>query len=208
MTMKPEMMNLFAIPVAKSSIDRNFTDSELSYVRSQLLSATKAIANYSSQNKNVLDAIEMTEIRAIIQTHLNNYFETVHNTSNDVSLQITQSWLTLTRKGESHHSHTHPNSVVSGALYINVANTDGINFFRNEDNLWYELIAKENNYYNSYMVHVAAKAGDLVLFPSNVSHGVSQVTEEVERISLSFNTFFSGEIGNPAFSNALRISTS
>ncbi len=206
--MKPEMMNLFAIPVAKSSIDRDFTEAELGYVRTQLQSATKAIANYSSQNKNVLDATELSEIRTIIQAHLDNYFETVHNTSNDVSLQITQSWFTLTRKGESHHSHTHPNSVVSGALYINVANTDGINFFRNEDNLWYELIARENNYYNSYMVHVATKAGDLVLFPSNVSHGVSQVTEEVERISLSFNTFFSGELGNPAFSNALRISTS
>ncbi len=205
--MKPEMMNLFAIPVAKSSIARNYTETELGFVKTQLHDPAKAIANFSSQNKKVLDAPEMKDIRSFIQTQLNAYFETVYNSSNDVTLQITQSWLTLTRKGESHHSHTHPNSIVSGALYFNVAKPDGMNFFRNQDNQWYELIPRETNYYNAFKVFVETKPGDLVLFPSSINHGVSQVTEDIERVSLSFNTFFSGELGNPAFSNALRITT-
>ncbi|MEC8994082.1 MAG: TIGR02466 family protein [Pseudomonadota bacterium] len=206
--MKPEMINLFAVPVAKSPIGRNYTDSELKYIESQLERPSKAIDNYASPNKNVLAHDELKDLQTIIQQHLDNYFKAVYNTSNNVALQITQSWLTLSRKGESHHSHTHPNSVVSGVLYVNVARNDGINFYRNEENLWFELEPSETNYYNSYKIHVATKVGDLVLFPSSVKHGVNKVTEDIKRVSLSFNTFFSGEMGNPEFSNALRITTS
>jgi len=206
--MKPEMINLFAVPVAKSPIGRNYTDSELKYIESQLERPSKAIDNYASPNKNVLAHDELKDLQTIIQQHLDNYFKAVYNTSNNVALQITQSWLTLSRKGESHHSHTHPNSVVSGVLYVSVAGNDGINFYRNEENLWFELEPSETNYYNSYKIHVATKIGDLVLFPSSVKHGVNKVTEDIKRVSLSFNTFFSGEMGNPEFSNALRITTS
>ena len=202
------MINLFAVPVAKSPIGRNYTDSELKYIESQLERPSKAIDNYASPNKNVLAHDELKDLQNIIQQHLDNYFKAVYNTSNNVALQITQSWLTLSRKGESHHSHTHPNSVVSGVLYVNVAGNDGINFYRNEENLWFELEPSETNYYNSYKIHVATKVGDLVLFPSSVKHGVNKVTEDIKRVSLSFNTFFSGEMGNPEFSNALRITTS
>ena len=202
------MINLFAVPVAKSPIGRNYTDSELKYIESQLERPSKAIDNYTSPNKNVLAHDELKDLQTIIQQHLDNYFKAVYNTSNNVALQITQSWLTLSRKGESHHSHTHPNSVVSGVLYVNVAGNDGINFYRNEENLWFELEPSETNYYNSYKIHVATKIGDLVLFPSSVKHGVNKVTEDIKRVSLSFNTFFSGEMGNPEFSNALRITTS
>tara|TARA_B110000014_G_scaffold263004_1_gene258449 strand:+ start:1266 stop:1889 length:624 start_codon:yes stop_codon:yes gene_type:complete len=206
--MKPEMINLFAVPVAKSPIGRNYTDSELKYIESQLERPSKAIDNHASPNKNVLAHDELKDLQTTIQQHLDNYFKAVYNTSNNVALQITQSWLTLSRKGESHHSHTHPNSVVSGVLYVNVAGNDGINFYRNEENLWFELEPSETNYYNSYKIHVATKIGDLVLFPSSVKHGVNKVTEDIKRVSLSFNTFFSGEMGNPEFSNALRITTS
>ncbi len=202
------MINLFAVPVAKSPIGRNYTDSELKYIESQLERPSKAIDNHASPNKNVLAHDELKDLQTIIQQHLDNYFKAVYNTSNNVALQITQSWLTLSRKGESHHSHTHPNSVVSGVLYVSVAGNDGINFYRNEENLWFELEPSETNYYNSYKIHVATKVGDLVLFPSSVKHGVNKVTEDIRRVSLSFNTFFSGEMGNPEFSNALRITTS
>ena len=203
--MTQEIMNLFAVPVYKTSIGRGFNEAELQCIRDELKGAVPALNNYSSENKNVLASEALLPIRTMIQENLDNYFKTVYNTANKVQLKITQSWLSVTRKGESHHTHTHPNSVVSGVLYINLAPQDGINFYRNDDLLWYELIPKEQNYYNAHRYFIETRIGDLVLFPSNVKHGVKEVTEDVERVSLAFNTFFDGELGNEAFSNALAV---
>ena len=206
MTTKFDMMNLFAVPVYRSPLGREFSPDELAFFRQELSQPAAAIANHSSRNKDVLGSPVMKGIRARLQAHLDTYFQTVYNTQNDVRLAITQSWLTLTRRGESHHTHTHPNSVVSGVLYINIAEQDGINFFRNDDLQWYELIPKEQNYYNAHSMFVQINVRDLILFPSNVKHGVKEVTSDIERVSLAFNTFFTGAMGREGFSNFLRIS--
>jgi len=203
--MDHEMMNLFAVPVYKCSMNREYTSKETEYFRSELLEPVKAISNYSSPNKNVLAAEAMSEIRSLIQENLDTYLATVYNSSNEVSLEITQSWLSMTNRGGSHHIHSHPNSVLSGVLYIKLGQQDGINFYRNEEASWYELIAQEQNYYNAQRYFIETNAGDLLLFPSNVKHGVRENSGEFERISLAFNTFFSGEIGKREFSNFLSI---
>ena len=188
-------MNLFAVPVVRSAINRSFTSDEMSFFQEELRDPINAISNFSSRNKNVLNAPEMASLRAFIQSCLDNYLTTVFSPANNVKLKVTQSWLTLSRKGESHHSHVHPNSVVSGVLYINLAKDDGINFYRNQDSIWYELLRGQETYHNAYRYFIGAKVGDVLLFPSNQSHGVREVVEDVERMSLSFNTFFDGELG-------------
>lgn len=133
------------------------------------------------------------------------HFRIVFDTSNAATLKITQSWLTLSRRGESHHPHTHPNSIASGVLYINLAPEDGIYFFRNDEYQWYELIPKNDNYYNTSSHMISTKIGDIVIFPSNVKHGVREVKDDIQRISLSFNSFFHGEMGREEYSNALHL---
>lgn len=204
--MKSEMMNLFATPLYRGALERPFTEAELQFFKQELGEPMLAISNHSSRNKLVLDAAPMQDLRASLQDHLDNYFKTVFDTSNDVRLKITQSWLTLTRRNESHHLHTHPNSIASGVVYINLAPNDGIKFFRNDDLLWYELMRKNDNYYNASSYQINTQVGDIIIFPSNVKHGVKEVVDDIERVSLSFNTFFEGELGREEFSNALRLS--
>jgi uncharacterized protein (TIGR02466 family) len=203
--MQQQIINLFAAPIYKSSIGRGFSNAELEFFRKELRDPVPAISNFSSRNKNLLDSEEMTGLREIIQKNLNDYFVKVFNTSNEVTLEITQSWLSMTRRTESHHSHTHPNSIASGVLYINLAQQDGISFYRNDDLIWYDLPPKEQNYYNAYQYFVETKVGELVIFPSNIKHGVKPVSEDVERVSLAFNTFFSGDLGRAEFSNSLSL---
>lgn len=204
--LQAETMNLFATPVIRSSLERGFTADEVAFFQQQLQQPVKAIANYSSQNKQVLAEAAMASISARIQQSLDHYLHTVFATSNRVSLRVSQSWLTLTRKGESHHSHVHPNSVVSGVLYINVGQQDGINFYRNQDSIWYELLRQQETYHNAYRYFIPVRVGDIVLFPSDLSHGVRELTEDVQRVSLSFNTFFEGELGREEFANSLKVS--
>lgn len=203
--MQHDMMNMFAVPVYRTKLSRPFSQQEMQFFKQSLQDAVPAIHNRSSVNKRVLAAPALADIQQFIEANLRQYLQTVFNTANDVRLQVTQSWLTLSGKGQSHHVHTHPNSVVSGVLYINLAPVDGINFYRNEDNIWYELVKQQDNYYNAYQYFVQTSVGDLLLFPSNVRHGVREVTEDVERVSLSFNTFFSGQLGRDDFSNGLSI---
>jgi len=203
--MQHDMMNMFAVPLYRATLGRAFSQSEMQFFHETLRGAVPAIANQSSVNKQVLSAPQMRDIRRVIEEHLAQYMRTVFNTSNQVQLQITQSWLTLAGKGQSHHVHTHPNSVVSGVLYINLAQQDCISFYRNEDNIWYELIRQQDNYFNASQYFVQSSVGDLLLFPSNVRHGVREVTADIQRVSLSFNTFFSGQLGRDEFSNALNI---
>ena len=204
--LQAETMNLFATPVIRSSLERSFTADEVAFFQQQLQQPIKAIANYSSQNKQVLAEAAMASINARIQQSLDHYLQTIFATSNRVSLKVTQSWLTLTRKGESHHSHVHPNSVVSGVLYINVGQQDGINFYRNQDSIWYELLRQQETYHNAYRYFIPVSVGDIVLFPSDLSHGVRELAEDVQRVSLSFNTFFEGELGREEFANSLKVS--
>ncbi len=203
--MESALMNLFATPLYRSRLERGFTESELQHIQNELREPVRAVSNFSSKNKNVLAASALSDIRAVLQACLDDYFVKVFNSSNEASLQITQSWLTLSKRGESHHRHVHPNSVVSGVLYINLAEKDGIDFYRNEDMIWYELLRKADTYYNAYKYSINTAVGDILLFPSNLHHGVRQVEGDVERVSLSFNTFFSGELGREEFSNALKI---
>lgn len=203
--MDHQMMNMFAVPLYRASLGRAFSDEEMQFFKAELSTPVAAISNYASANKKVLDAAPMQAIRTALQAHLDQFFRITFNTTNDVSLQITQSWLTRSQQGDSHHTHTHPNSVVSGVLYINLAPRDGINFYRNEDNIWYELIRQEDSYYNALRYFVQTSIGDIILFPSNIRHGVNQVTENIDRVSLSFNSFFSGELGREEYSNHLNI---
>lgn len=203
--MNSNMINLFPLPLQKTKLRRAYSERELDFVKAELQSNHKSIANYASTNKYILNADEMLDIRKALQDALDTYFKEVFNSSNKLSLRITQSWLTLTGNGESHHEHTHPNSVASGVLYINLGENDGISFYRNEDSQWYEFLREKETYYSAKSFFIPCEVGDIVIFPSNLRHGVKQSSSPVERISLAFNTFFEGELGRDEFSNALSI---
>ena len=110
--MQTEMMNLFAVPVVRSSIARGFTADEMNYFQAQLHNPVNAISNLSSRNKNVLEAPIMASLNAIIQQSLSHYLATVFSPSNKVSLKVTQSWLLSPVK----ESHTIPMCILIALL--------------------------------------------------------------------------------------------
>ena len=107
---------------------------------------------------------------------------------------ITQSWLNFTKHKGYHHLHNHPNSFISGVLYINSdINKDKIQFYRT-DYIQLQVESLSNDiYYNSYTLPV--NTGKLILFPSSTMHQVPKTTNEKTRISLAFNTFIKGNLG-------------
>ena len=142
---------------------------------------------------------KLKDIKKFIEHHLKLYLEEIEGAdTNLATLRITQSWLNKNKPGEGHDSHSHANSYLSGVLYINCLPNDCINF-KNRSHKSYnniEFLKKENTPWNTQGVIVGVKKGDLILFPSWVPHYVTMnKTKDTERISLSFNTFPIGELG-------------
>ena len=60
-----------------------------------------------------------------------------------------------------------------------------------------EFPKKKNTQWNVDIIQVNVEEGDLIIFPSWVPHHVDvNETKDVDRISLSFNTFPMGEMGD------------
>ncbi len=195
--------NLFPQPVGIYKIDRDLTEEELSFIKGQ--ETRKNTGNRTSVAHTVLRDRAMTKLRDFIETSVSDYFTTVHNPKHKVNLRITQSWFNYTEPGEWHHRHSHPNSFVSGVFYPQAnRETDRIYFYR--DAYQQIKLPPENwNVWNSESWWFEVGTGDLVLFPSSLQHMVETVQGDQTRISLSFNTFPVGNVGDEVSLTGLQV---
>ena len=195
--------NLFPQPVGIYKLDRDLTAKELSFIKGQ--ETRPNMGNTTSVDNTILRNKELTKLRDFIETSVADYFTTVHNPKHKVDLKITQSWANYTEPGQWHHKHAHPNSFVSGVFYPQAnRETDKIYFYR----AGFQQIKfpPENwNIYNSESWWFEVGTGDLVLFPSSLEHMVETVQGNQTRISLSFNTFPVGSIGEEVSLTGLQI---
>lgn len=161
--------------------------------------------NTSSDNKYILNCREVMDLRQFIEKSLHDYFMATSNPKNDVRLKITQSWLNWSKPGQFHHKHAHPNSFISGCFYVSAnKETDRIYFYR-DDYQQIKFPPVDWNVYNSESWWLPVGSGDLVLFPSSLSHMVQPVDGDETRISLAFNTFPVGVIGDEDELTALQL---
>ena len=199
---------IFPTPVLRANIGREFTESELDYVRRVQQSTCQNVCNTRSIDTHVLNAREMQPLRSIIEPLVEEFCRKTVTSSEKVQFFITQSWINYTRKGQSHHRHCHTNSLVSGVLYLSaVKELDRICFYRPPAT----GIAVDNdgrNWYTADSWAFDVGAGDLILFPSSLVHGVDQTVGEHLRVSLSFNTFVKGELGSNDRLNGLSLEVS
>jgi uncharacterized protein (TIGR02466 family) len=154
------------------------------------------MGNTTSDNRYVFKDEELANLNAFAESCVEQYLKEVYAPKHNVKLRITQSWLNYTKEGQHHHKHAHPNSLISGVLYLKAdATKDKIYFFKDG----YERIKLETenwNLFNSESWWVPVETNKLVLFPSNFTHMVQTVEAEKTRVSLAFNTFPKGYIGN------------
>jgi len=217
---KNEFLSLFSTPVVNTNIGREFTEDEINCISNISMRTIPLIlmdkseinsANRQSKDHYLFDtfAKELNDIKRICEYELKKYLELIEGVDTDIAgLRITQSWLNITKPGESHHNHSHPNSYLSGVLYIKCLPNDSIIFTNrsegNYNNMQFSM--KKITVWNAKSALVEVKKGDLILFPSWVLHQVdTNETENNERISLSFNTFPIGEMGYYDFATQLKL---
>jgi uncharacterized protein (TIGR02466 family) len=196
------ILSLFPTAVGMFNLDRPFSKEELDFLLN--LEDGPNMGNTTSKYRFVLREPALKDLRKFVQDCVDRYFNEIIAPSKDVSLYITQSWVNYTKKGQWHHGHEHPNSVLSGVFYIQSDEQDKIFFERNH----YEQIqfpTEKFNLYNSRTWWLEATTGRLVLFPSSLRHHVESVQTDHTRVSLSFNTFAKGLIGSEESLTALEV---
>jgi uncharacterized protein (TIGR02466 family) len=187
---------IFPTPIYISKLDRELTKKELTFIDKSKLDYHVNEGNITSNDNYILNQKIFGSLKEDLYLRVQDYFNKVLSTTDAVTPYITQSWLNYTETNQYHHKHEHPNSLVSGVFYVNCHEEfDKIKFFKSE----YKTIKPETkdwNLYNSESWWFTVKTGDIILFPSSLTHMVETKEGDNTRISLAFNVFIKGTIGN------------
>ena len=197
--------SLFPTPVYFSKLNRELTKEEISFINDSKLDVFQNSGNARSNEGYILNNKIFKNLKEELDLKVQDYFNKVVSPSNNITPYITQSWLNYTEKNQYHHKHTHPNSLVSGVFYVNCHQEhDKIKFF-NYDHKMIKLEVKDWNVWNSESWSFPVKTGDIVLFPSSLIHMVETKQGDNTRISLAFNIFIKGNIGDKKNSTELML---
>ena len=194
--MEATINGIFPTPIYISKLDRELTPLELKFVDKNKKDFYKNQGNITTNNNYILNEKHFTNIKKELDLKVQDYFNKVISTANNITPYITQSWLNYTETNQYHHKHAHPNSLLSGVFYINCDKEyDKITFF-NDNYKTIKLEIKDWNIWNSESWWFPVKTGDVILFPSSLTHMVETKKGDNTRISLAFNVFIKGTIGS------------
>ena len=191
-----QIISIFPTPVYRCSFSRQFSPKEKTFFDSQLQNLKPNVGNTATYSSYVLNAKPLRNIKKELELRIQDYLEKVLDAQADTKLYITQSWINHTDINQWHHEHTHPNSYVSGVLYLNADKNNDKIFF---DSHRYPQITpslKTYNPWNTSAYWLPVQTGNLIMFPSSLAHSVHNKKGNNQRVSLSFNTFIKGKLGS------------
>lgn len=193
---------LFPVPISIANLENAMTGAESAKVFD--LETRRNHGNNITTNNYILDLPEFQNLKSKLQNALEIYFKKLYSNKN-ATPYITQSWINYTSTNDYHHVHTHTNSIFSGVFYIQTLEQDKIYFYKDSLPVFDFTEDKNYNLYTSLDWHFPVKNNDLIVFPSNIRHSVEQNQSDITRISLAFNTYVKGSVGEASGSNKLEM---
>lgn len=199
--MNSNILSLFPVPVYSSVIKEDYSPivEKISKIKYQEM---KLGGGKISESKQVLDSLDyLKPLKDKIQNHIDNFTKTILSVD-DCDFYVKSSWIVRLEKGNYSQSHIHGNSMISGVLYLQTDNLSSlINFNKDPkyNNLFSNTLVpkfKEFNQFNSDFWAGATTTGQLYLFPSNLSHSVTEQMSQQTRYSLAFDCFVRGSFGH------------
>lgn len=183
---------MFAVPLTVSTYEKSIFE-ELKFIEN--LDYKENIQGLTRISKDffILNRPELTSLKNFIEHQVKLYIKNIYGSDDEVV--ITQSWVNKAKKGDFHQNHIHSNSLISGVFYPLLDNCLPPIMF-NKFTREISLNTTEKNKFNSDIYKLNLKSKNLVLFPSNITHGVPINKSNSLRYSLAFNTWPKGIIGN------------
>jgi len=194
--MNHQIIPSFSVPAIIWGEIYKFSKKEINYVKNLALNFNNLSDNQISKDTFLLDQPILNSLRKFILKGIDYYaYDFLKIKKDSAKFYITQSWVNHNNPGQHHHPHLHSNSLFSGVFYFQGEKAP-IQFHRGNIpdfplNFQYESLTP----YTAETYSVDIQIGKLFLFPSLLKHGVLMNKSSIPRISLSFNTFASGEFG-------------
>jgi len=187
---------LFPYPLVVCGKKYEFSSAEIDHISA--LEMIDNIGNSMSKNDKILDDDALSNLKEFVDEQVLNYKKNLLQIKDENEIYVTQSWLNNSNTSEFHPRHKHPNSIISGVLFLD-QNDDGslppIRFHRTLQMYPVDFSFAELNEFNASSREFDTERGMLMLFPSLLEHDVDKNTSDRTRSSISFNTFVRGTIG-------------
>ena len=135
---------------------------------------------------NPMEDETCTKLCELVSPHVVRFGEVLF--ADRLNWCIKEMWLNVLQPGGSQFMHTHANSFVSGIVYITRPEAGSSTVFRKPGGgeFVFKHDVPEGHYSSDTWVVPEVNAGDLVLYPSYLMHGVPP-NEGPERITVAFN---------------------
>jgi uncharacterized protein (TIGR02466 family) len=192
------MLNLFGVPIYVNNI--KIKEKEKDFLINTNYERLKINNGCISVDKYILNDKKISNLKKNILNVLNNYLYDELKIKKIIKFQLLNSWCMKHKKNDYSHEHNHPNSFISGILYLKTNEKSGsLIFKKNHNNLFSKTINiefDEFNIVNSDYWSIIPKEGDIVLFPSHLHHYVTENNNDEDRYCCAFNFYPRGIFGS------------
>ena len=98
------------------------------------------------------------------------------------NLEINKSWVNVQGENSTLNFHRHPDSIISGIIFLQVDDKSSKLYFQNPNNIYFKCDDD---------ISIKPEPGLLLMWPSWLAHGSGEDKNmSTERVVVSFNTFF------------------
>ena len=202
--MESYVHNLFQVPLFEfaCSVDNQDEICADLHARWNSREVDKAVDQESYATE---DTLHNDKLFASLNTKILNAVRNVWDKYSYTEIQpyITSMWANSLGKNASIHSHAHSNSFFSGVWYpedveVDTSSQGGCIKFIDPTSQKFQIMPKikQQTPFNSGEIFMKPKKSMLLLFPSWLEHGTVPNRYSVDpRFSVSFNIWFTGELG-------------
>ena len=202
--MKSDILTLFGCPISIYNDTFYLNEKEIIFLKKQELDDFGDNIK-TTISKNLLHSIELQRVKNLIDDYANDYVNKILSVTN--KFYLTNSWLAISEKNQSHHEHEHQSAIFSVVYYLQADNAlltinGDKNFLTRAFN--FDFNYKSFNEYNSSIVEIPVKTGQLIIFPGNVKHSAKNLSDN-KKIVLGGNYFVKGIIGSDEATTLLNL---
>jgi hypothetical protein len=190
-----EVQPLFAEPMFRADISEFITPEQVAFIKALKMVSNET--NLISEDTYIFERPELASISGAVQAVLDVYAQEVMAIPQ--RLYVTQSWSLLNKPNTGMHAHSHSNSIISGSLYFCELPDPPARMIFTRHRIYQQLdlqpTAGPRTIYNAPTLTVTPKAGEVLLFASDLTHYVEANAAAEPRHAIAFNTFIRGKLG-------------